>query len=116
MKLTNKEMEIMAILWSNKEPMTTTEIIDSSENRTWKEGSIFGIMKTLVEKGAVVQDKNKPTGTTHARTYKTEISSEEYAVLWLEKLERELGQFCKPGIRLDLNAVIEGVNKMRKER
>ncbi|MCL1884129.1 MAG: BlaI/MecI/CopY family transcriptional regulator [Defluviitaleaceae bacterium] len=113
MKLTSKEMEIMAILWSNDDPMTTTEIIKSSENRTWQQGSIFGIIKTLVLKGAIVQDKNKPTGTTHARTYKVGISSEEYAVSLVRNLANTLNKGSGVGAQLDLNKVIEGIAKIK---
>ena len=41
MKLTKKELEIMAVLWNRKFPMTATEIIEASINRTWKENSIY---------------------------------------------------------------------------
>jgi len=35
-KLTDKELEIMSVLWDIENPMAAAEIIDSSNNRTWK--------------------------------------------------------------------------------
>jgi len=69
MKLTGKELEIMGLLWRVKKPMTTTEIIEASTDRTWKEGSVFSIMNTLVKKGAVYLQGHKPTVSNHARAY-----------------------------------------------
>jgi predicted transcriptional regulator len=44
MRLTDKEMEIMAVLWESETAMTATEIIEVSNNRTWKESSIYIII------------------------------------------------------------------------
>jgi len=40
MKLTDKELEIMAVLWKSSSSMTANEIIETSNNRKWKDSAI----------------------------------------------------------------------------
>ena len=105
MKLTKKELEIMAVLWDKKAPMTATEIIGASVNRTWKEDSIYIMMKILIRKGAVVLTGHKPTFSNTARTYKSIITSEEYAAQSILILR-------KSGIHIDTRIFIECLAKM----
>lgn len=106
MKLTDKELEIMAVLWRNSSSMTATEIIEVSNNRTWKEQSIYIIMNTLLEKGAVILAQYKPTMTKKARAYKPAITSEEYAISSI----RNMNQI---GIKVDIDALIECLMKTK---
>jgi len=104
MKLTEKEMEIMVVLWGNGIPMTTTEIVEASNNRTWKETSIFSIMNTLIKKGAVVIARHKPTITKNARAYKPALTAEEYMVA-------NIGSARETGMHLDIPTLIECLKK-----
>ena len=107
MKLTKKELEIMAVLWNRKFPMTATEIIEASINRTWKENSIYIIMKILIKKGAVILKCHKPTISNTARAYEPIITSEEYAAQSIQILR-------KSGIRIDTRIFIECLMQMEK--
>jgi len=80
MKLTDKEVEVMVVLWDSSHPMTATEIIETSNNRTWKERSIYTILNTLIKKGAAILTSYKPTMTNAARAYAPAITSDEYMV------------------------------------
>jgi predicted transcriptional regulator len=100
MKLTDKELEIMAVLWDSKKPLTANEIIEASDNRTWKESSIYIIMNTLVKKKAVILKYYKPTGSNTARAYEPIISSEQYTVSAIRSMR-------KNGIRIDIPTLIE---------
>jgi len=100
MKLTEKEMEIMAVLWSKKSSMTAAEIIEASNNRTWKENSIYIILNSLIKKGAVILTRDKPTMTNYAKTYTPIITSEEYTIAYIRNMK-------KTGIEIDIPALIE---------
>lgn len=100
MKLTDKEMEIMSVMWSSDVPLTATEIVEASSNRTWKENSIYIIMNTLIKKGAVSLSHRKPTATNTARAYKPTITAEEYAV-------RYIASVIDSGVRIDVRELIE---------
>ena len=80
MILTEKELEIMSLLWCSNDPMTAAEIVKASENRTWKEKSIFVLMNSLLRKKAIVLSNLKPTCTNTARAYRAALTAEEYAV------------------------------------
>ena len=110
MKLTKKELEIMAVLWGSQTPMTTAEIIETSVNPTWKENSIWGIMNVLAEKGAVVLANSKPTGTNYARAYKPALTVEEYTIASISDIQK----VGKTGLQIDFDVLIDGINKMRE--
>jgi predicted transcriptional regulator len=90
MKLAAKELEVMATVWNNEHPISTSDIIELSPDRTWHEGSIFAIMKSLIRKGAIVLDSYRPTAGKHARVYKPIITTEDYAMEMIQGL-REAG-------------------------
>lgn len=106
MKLTDKELEIMAVLWRIQKPMTASELIEISSNRTWKENSIYIIMNTLIKKGAVALTYYKPTGTNTARAYEPKITSDEYTFICIENISQM-------GIDINLNALIERLNEKK---
>lgn len=97
MKLTDKEIEIMTVLWGSKTPLTAAEIVDASGDHTWKEGSIYVIMKSLIKKGAAYLATHKPTFSKNAQAFAAAITSEEYAVSYIKKT----------GIQIDVNALVE---------
>jgi len=81
MKLTDKELEIMNVLWQSDTLMTAADIIALSPNRTWKETSIHVIMRTLQAKKAVILDSFVPTTGRPSGAYKAALTVEEYALL-----------------------------------
>ena len=87
--------------------MTTTEIIETTPQRTWQEGSIFAIMNTLIKKGAAVLETYKPTAGKHARAYKPLVTSEEYAIA-------SIGNMQDNGIKIDIDKLVDGLMKKRK--
>jgi len=109
-KLTGKEMEIMAVLWGRKEPITASELIETSSDRTWKENSIYIIMNTLIKKGAVELTYYKPTGTNTARAYKAIITAEDYALSSVASIKK----FGKSGIPIDIDVLIKGIREMEE--
>jgi BlaI family penicillinase repressor len=104
MRLTDKEMQIMAVLWDNGTPMTASEIIVASENRTWKENSIYIIMNTLLRKGAVILAYLKPTTTKTARAYTSALTSEEYMVKYV-------GSIKQTGVNISIPTFVERLMK-----
>lgn len=53
----DSELEIMKVLWSAKEPMTSVMIGEAVKNRHWKKTTIATFLARLVEKGAVSAEK-----------------------------------------------------------
>jgi len=106
MRLTDKQLEIMKLLWKQKIPMSAVEIVEASSNRTWNENSIYVFMKTLIKKGAVISAHHKPTNTKNAKSYKAAITANEYAISSLRELRDTLG------VCLEKDVLIEGISRM----
>lgn len=51
------ELEIMKVLWSAKEPMTSVAIGKAVEDRNWKRTTIATFLTRLAEKGAILAEK-----------------------------------------------------------
>ncbi|MCL2047115.1 MAG: BlaI/MecI/CopY family transcriptional regulator [Defluviitaleaceae bacterium] len=109
MRLTNKEMEIMVVLWGSEDALTAAEIIELSENRTWKDASIYIIMTTLLKKGAVIMPHHKPTATNTARAYKPLVTSEEY-------ISRTVAALMKKGVKVSIPILVEKLSDKKAMR
>lgn len=73
-KITEAELEIMKVLWENKEA-TSLQIIDEVSKMTnWNKNTIKTLISRLVEKQAISVDKNK--GNLYL--YTPNISIDEY--------------------------------------
>ena len=55
--ISDSEMEIMAVLWNAKEPITSVQIGEAVEKHRWKKTTIATFLTRLVEKGAVSAEK-----------------------------------------------------------
>ena len=89
----------MRVLWETQTPMTATEIISSSKDRTWKEKSIFIILQSLLKKKAIAIDHHKATSTNLARVYRATTSMEEYAVKHVLDMNPDIVRFVRAIVR-----------------
>ncbi len=80
MYLTQTEMEIMQTFWKANRPLTLSELIEESPNKTWKDRSGFSIISHLMEKGLLREEGFVHSGKTIARTFEPSISCTEYMV------------------------------------
>lgn len=80
--LSQKEEDIMKVLWINDEPLTGAEIADKIPERTWKAASVLSILNRLEKKQAIkVTEEKKKVGKVYGRTFKAALTSNEYAVM-----------------------------------
>lgn len=80
MRLTKSEKEIMDTFWQNKEGFTSTELVEASQDRSWKETSVHLLIRSLLEKGFLEVAGFKKTTKNYARVFKASISFEDYAI------------------------------------
>lgn len=71
----------MNLLWSEKRPLSRSEIIQLSENRAWKASSIHILLNQLLDKGAIVVDGFVKTGKNYGRTFSPSLTEAEYQVM-----------------------------------
>lgn len=76
--LTKNEQEIMEVLWRENRALSRSEIIDLSEDRSWKASSIHILLNQLIEKEAIKVSGFVKTGKNYGRIYAPMYSEEEY--------------------------------------
>lgn len=79
--LSKNEFEIMSLLWKENKPLSRTEIIELSPDKTWKPSSIHILLNSLLEKEAIQVDGFVRTGKNYGRTYSAALTQEEYATM-----------------------------------
>ncbi len=83
--LSKNELEVVSLLWREKVPLSRTEIINLSPDRSWKASSIHILLNSLLRKEAIIVDGFVRTGKNYGRTYRTTLTQEEYAAMQLSK-------------------------------
>lgn len=78
MDLTKSELEVMNVLWQAGRPLTKSEILAMSENKTWRDSYIHIMLNSLLEKKAIAEAGRVRTGKTFGRLFSPKISCEEY--------------------------------------
>ncbi|WP_255882700.1 MULTISPECIES: BlaI/MecI/CopY family transcriptional regulator [unclassified Ruminococcus] len=78
--LTKSELEIMELLWQEDEPLTSSQIIDMSVNRSWKKSYVHLLINSLLDKEMIEIVGFIKTTKNYARTFKAKMSKEEYSV------------------------------------
>ena len=79
--LSKNEFEIISLLWKENKPLSRTEIIELSPDKTWKPSSIHILLNSLLEKEAIQVDGFVRTGKNYGRTYSAALTQEEYATM-----------------------------------
>lgn len=81
-KLSDTEFEIMQILWSCDEALTSNQILEMfKERRNWKLASVMTLLSRMTEKGFVNCDRS-----TRTNYYEPIISEREYKASVSESL------------------------------
>lgn len=78
--LTKSEHEIMSLLWHVDKPLTASEIIEQSTDKTWKDSYIHLLINSLLDKEMIRAEGFAKTTKNYARTFLAAVSEEEYAV------------------------------------
>lgn len=78
--LTKSEHEIMNLLWHVDRPLTASEIIEQSTDKTWKDSYIHLLINSLLDKGMIRAEGFAKTTKNYARTFVAAVSEEAYAV------------------------------------
>ena len=83
--LTKSEEQIVELLWTSGEPLTSSEIIRNSVDKTWKDSYVHLLINSLMDKGIIEVSGFKKATKNYARTFKPTMTREEYLVLSLTK-------------------------------
>lgn len=78
MELTKSEMEIMDVLWESGKPLSRADLLDRSEEKTWKDSSVHILLNGLLQKGAIVEAGLIRRSKTYGRVFSPTMTREEY--------------------------------------
>ncbi len=102
-KVTSSEKEVLELLWEQGEPLTSSEIVNLSKDKTWKPSYIHLMINSLLKKNIIEIAGFRKTTKNYARTFSPTMSREEYSIFML----RQEHQLNTPSLSLLFGALLE---------
>ena len=78
MERTKSEMEIMDVLWNEDKPLSRSDLLERSEEKTWKDSSVHILLNGLLQKGAIQEAGLVKRSKTYGRVFSPTLTREEY--------------------------------------
>ncbi|MBQ3418299.1 MAG: BlaI/MecI/CopY family transcriptional regulator [Ruminococcus sp.] len=76
--LTKSEKQIMDLLWSVDKPLSCTEIVELSGDKTWKDSYVHSLIKSLMKKDVVKIESFELISRSYARKFAPKVTKEEF--------------------------------------
>jgi predicted transcriptional regulator len=100
-KLPDSELQLMKIIWANKPPISTNEIISNLDsNNSWKPQTVLTLLKRLLDKGFLFSERKGKE-----RIYAPAIREQDY--LQFETVSF-LKKFHKNSLTSMINTLYDG--------
>ena len=80
-RLTDSEQQVLDLLWDREDALTSSEIVEYCEDRTWKESYIHILINSLLKKNMIEVAGFKKTTKNYARTFRPTMTREDYSIL-----------------------------------
>ena len=78
MELTKSELEIMDVLWNAREPLSRADLLEHSEEKSWKDSSVHILINGLLAKNAIREAGFVKRSKTYGRVFAPNLTREEY--------------------------------------
>ena len=78
MELTKSEMQIMDVFWASDEPVSRSDVLERSEEKTWKDSSVHILLNGLLAKDAIYEAGFVKRSKTYGRTFAASMTREQY--------------------------------------
>ena len=78
MELTKSELQIMDMLWAADVPLSRSDLLERSEQKSWKDSSVHILLNGLLQKGAIREAGFVKRSKTYGRTFEPTLTREEY--------------------------------------
>lgn len=76
--MTKSEKQVMDLLWSVDKPLSCSEIVELSGDKTWKDSYVHSLIKSLMKKGIVKIESFELISRSYARKFSPKMTKEEY--------------------------------------
>ena len=80
MELTKSERQIMDVFWEAGEPLSRSDLLERSEDKSWKDSSVHILLNGLLRKGVIFEAGFVKRSKTYGRTFLPNLTREEYIV------------------------------------
>ncbi len=78
MVLTKSEMEVMDVLWQADCALSRADLLESSQEKNWKDSSVHILLNGLLRKGAIREYGVVKRSKTYGRTFVPAMTREQY--------------------------------------
>lgn len=78
MELTKSELEIMDVMWEADGPLSRSDLLEYSVNKSWKDSSVHILLNGLLQKNAIREAGLVKRSKTYGRTFEPTLTREEY--------------------------------------
>ena len=78
MVLTKSELEIMDVFCAAQMPLSRSDLLERSQEKTWKDSSVHILLNGLLAKDAIREAGMVKRSKTYGRTFLPTMSREEY--------------------------------------
>ena len=78
MEFTKSELEIMDVLWNAGEPLSRADLLEHSEEKSWKDSSVHILINGLLAKNAIREAGFVKRSKTYGRVFAPNLTREEY--------------------------------------
>ena len=78
MELTRSEMEIMDVLWGSDRPLSRSDLLAHSEEKSWKDSSVLILLNGLLQTGAIHEAGLVKRSMTYGRVFAPSMTREQY--------------------------------------
>lgn len=78
MELTKSEMQIMDVFWDAEEALSRSDLLERSEDKSWKDSSVHILLNGLLQKNMIREVGFVKRSKTYGRTFLPNMSREEY--------------------------------------
>ena len=76
--MTKSEKQIMDLLWTIDRPLSCTEIVELSGDKTWKDSYVHSLIKSLLKKDIIKIETFELISRSYARKFAPKVTKEEY--------------------------------------
>ena len=78
MELTRSEMEIMDVLWEAGVPLSRSDLLERSDEKSWKDSSVHILLNGMLNKNVIREAGFVKRSKTYGRTFVPTMTREEY--------------------------------------
>lgn len=84
--LSETELDILQLLWKEKNGLSRPEILSRLANKEWNPNSIHQVLNSMMKKGVLQVDGMVQCGKIYGRTYSPTLTQQEFLVRRTEEI------------------------------